>query len=115
MNDVWGYLVDREAVECTVVLSGELDMAARDALLDVLTAELDRPGVRGVHVDLTAVSFLDSTIMSALVNAYLTAQEGGRSVTIGGATGMVRRSLDTAGLLRLLAPGADSTSGLPGP
>jgi hypothetical protein len=37
----------------------------------------------------------------------------GRSFTIAGATGLVQRCLDTAGLLQLPAPGADGTSDLP--
>jgi anti-anti-sigma factor len=104
MNDGWDYTVSREADACTVMLSGELDMSAHDTLLEIVTAEVGRPGVRAVRADLSAVSFLDSSIMSVFVNAYLKAQDLGRSFTVAGQTGIVQRNLNTAGLLQLLAP-----------
>ena len=104
MNDIWRYAVRRDGDVGMVVLSGELDISARDALLEVVTAEVDRPGVREVRLDLAAVTFLDSTIMSVLVNAYLKAQDLGRGFTIMGQSGIVQRSLETAGLAQLLTP-----------
>jgi anti-anti-sigma factor len=104
MNDIWGYTVGREAVTATIELSGELDLSVRDPLLDVVTAEVERQDTKTVRVDLAAVTFLDSTIISVLISAYLKAQDLGKEFAIAGQSGLVQRILDTAGLSDLLAP-----------
>ena len=51
-----------------VVLSGELDMAQVSAVDDALRAAVESAAT--VHVDLTAVTFIDSTIISPLITAH---------------------------------------------
>jgi NAD(P)-dependent dehydrogenase (short-subunit alcohol dehydrogenase family) len=67
MNDVWGYTVSREADTCTVVLSGELGMAARHTLLDVVSATV-------VDRAVSELAGLDVSVNNA---AYQMAQPGG--------------------------------------
>jgi anti-sigma B factor antagonist len=102
-GEIWDYDVRRTGDVSTVVLSGELDVGARDTLTDVLLAEVERPGTSAVTIDLGGVTFLDSTTMSVLIKAYLTAEADGRRLTVDGAGGLVRRNLETAGLLDLLS------------
>ncbi|GIE91647.1 STAS domain-containing protein [Actinoplanes regularis] len=103
-EQIWTHTVDRNADECTVVLGGELDLSIRDALLDVFTAQLEQPGTSVVRVDLAAVTFLDSTILSVFVNAYQKAQGLARRFTVINPRGLPQRSLEATGLLRLLSP-----------
>jgi anti-sigma B factor antagonist len=103
VSEIWTYAVTRAGDDVTVVLSGELDISAKDTIEAVLIAEIERVETSTVHVDLSGVSFLDSTAMSALVRAYLTAQEQHCGFAVTGAIGIVRRSLQTTGLLALLS------------
>jgi anti-sigma B factor antagonist len=86
---------------CTVVAAvGEIDLATaptfRKALVDAVTAESPQ-----LVIDLTAVTFMDSTGLAALVSARRRADERGGSVQLVGAANGVRRILDLTGLDRL--------------
>lgn len=86
---------------CTVVaVAGEIDLATaasfQEALGEAIAAE-----PAGIVVDLSAVTFMDSTGMGALVRARRRADEHGRSVALVGATAGVRRILDLTGLDRV--------------
>jgi anti-sigma B factor antagonist len=78
-----------------VSLAGELDLAARPAVVERVTAALtDRPGVERVVIDLGAVSFCDSSGLGALLDIQRTAGQRG--------VGMVLRSL-SPGVARVVA------------
>jgi anti-anti-sigma factor len=84
-----------------VTLFGELDMTAASALGDVLHAAIAR--APRVEVDLARVSFIDSTVLSAFVNAHRRATDTGVSFALVNPTGHVRRVLAMTGVLPLLA------------
>ena len=77
-------------------LSGELDMASEPDLLLRITA-LAEPGTT-VELDLSGVTFMDSSALRGLVNAQWDAQAAGGDVTISAASPLVRRLLDITGL-----------------
>jgi anti-sigma B factor antagonist len=64
-----------------VVLSGDIDLALRNALLDIAAAFAQSPA-REIDVDLSAVTFLDSTGLSFLVLLRNTCAERDGTVTL---------------------------------
>lgn len=67
-------LVEHEAYRCTVSLSGELDLRAAQTLERRLLALLQLPLTEMV-VDLSDLSFIDSTGLTALVRGQRAADE----------------------------------------
>ncbi len=85
-----------------VELSGELDIAT-SAEVEARLVELeDADPPDRVVIDLRAVSFLDSTGLSLLINADRRARGAGRRLTVVSGTGVPRRILLTSGVDRLL-------------
>ncbi|MFI9642079.1 STAS domain-containing protein [Micromonospora sp. NPDC051925] len=60
--------------------AGELDIATVSGLERALDEALDRPGLLEIVVDLTAVTFLDSTAVAALLRGA--AEAVGRGATL---------------------------------
>lgn len=91
--------------DAVVVLpKGELDIASaptlRDELAEVITAE---PRPRVICCDLTDVTFMDSTALSALVFAHETAAMGGQEFCLAGARASVHRVLELTQLDQVIA------------
>ena len=99
-----GYPVHRSGGECTVALSGELDMSVRDEVVAVLLTELNRPGLTGLRANLSALSFLDSSGIAALMRVRHDAEAAGLSFVVTAPRGAVRRTLETTGVLSVLEP-----------
>lgn len=88
----------------TLALAGELDVARAPELRRVL---LDVPeGVQHVVVDLTEVSFLDSTVLGVLVGANKRLRSRGSALALVGASGIPLKALRLTGLDFLLTDGA---------
>jgi len=83
-------------------LSGELDMTSRESLADILRAEIDRPAVAAICVDLNEVTFIDSTGLQVLIRAQIDATTAGRRLIVTGAQGAPLRVLRLSGLLEIL-------------
>ena len=64
-----------------VSLRGEIDMSCGPALRDALSAA--QQGSPDVIVDLSGVTFMDSTGLNALIGAYHRAPEGGSLGVVG--------------------------------
>jgi anti-sigma B factor antagonist len=73
--------VNSDAGTHTVALSGELDIATADQLTDALETVQPSSDDRLV-IDLTAVSFMDSTGLRVLIAANRNAAAGGYSLVI---------------------------------
>ena len=84
-------------------VSGELDLAARSALNAALAELLDggRDG-RDVTIDLSAVTFIDSTALACLVHANTEAARAGGRMVVMNPSRVVVRILHLAGLLTML-------------
>ena len=91
-----------------VPLAGELDIAvAEDVRLRGLAA-LEQPGVRTVVLDLTEVTFLDSSAIGALVEIRNAANPAGVPVTLRNASSSIRRTVEIMGLTDLFVLDPDS-------
>lgn len=87
-----------ELGDSTVVWAqGEIDLATGPDLRHQLAEATGRPSPR-VLVDLTAVTFMDSTGLNALVRALRTAQAAGGDIRLVGACARVRRVIDLSRL-----------------
>jgi anti-anti-sigma factor len=90
-------------VRVRVVLSGELDLAARDRVLVALDALLSHaPSV--IEIDTTGVRFIDCAGVSALVQGALAAQRGGNQIFVSQMSPVVERLLELTGTLAALGP-----------
>jgi anti-anti-sigma factor len=82
---------------------GELDYAVVPDVLDRLTAVvLGDPRPDRVVVDLSELSFLDSTGIHALVTARRIASQHGVEMNLVNPGGMVRRALEITGVIQRL-------------
>jgi anti-sigma B factor antagonist len=90
-----------------VALAGDIDLATiPEARADVFAALTANPGAT-VVVDMSAVTFLDSTGLGMLVSANRQAEEAGGRVVLRAPTEPVRKVLEITGLDKvfLVPPG----------
>ncbi len=85
-----------------VTVTGELDLAIAGQLRRTLLDAVTDASTRTVTVDLAGVSFIDSSIVGALIAAHTTAARAGKSLTVERASGLVARVLDLVGASRPL-------------
>jgi anti-sigma B factor antagonist len=95
--------VDRRAREGThlVVASGELDLATAPELAGELRAAVAE-GQGNVVVDLCAVSLMDSSGLTILLNAFRRLTHQARGLNVACRPGPIRRVFEAAGLDRTL-------------
>ncbi|MFG3689666.1 STAS domain-containing protein [Micromonospora sp. NPDC047740] len=96
----WQHQVHAEGDRRKVVLSGEIDMNGAPRLQDLLHAAVDNADV--VEVDAAAVTFIDSSVISALITARNAAATTGRHLSLVKASPQVHRVLDVTGVLNAL-------------
>ena len=97
--DDLGYNVEHDPVEgaLLVTASGELDLAAAPRLATVLS--IATAGAEPcVVLDLTAVDFIDSTALGAIMHASTEAEATGKSMLVVALDGPVRRLLEITNL-----------------
>ena len=90
-----------------IVLSGEIDLAVVDELRLLLAAD------GNVVVDLSAVTFIDSSGIAALLAAHRRQQTSGHSLWVQGAHGPVSRVLEITGTDTVLRPAWERDYALP--
>jgi anti-sigma B factor antagonist len=94
-----GYNVEHDPVEgaLLVTASGELDLAAAPRLATVLS--IATAGAEPcVVLDLTAVDFIDSTALGAIMHASAEAETAGKQMLVVALDGPVRRLLEITNL-----------------
>ncbi|SDX75817.1 anti-sigma B factor antagonist [Modestobacter sp. DSM 44400] len=96
--------ITTSAEDCSVAVHGEVDSSTAPGLRDCLLEVLERPGLSGVRVDLSQVTFLDSAGLSALAVAHRAAVSAGRTMTVRcGTARAVVRPLQITGLWDVFA------------
>ena len=81
-----------------VVVSGEVDLATAPLLTDAVDAATASDGAATVTVELSEVTFLDSSGIAALLKGRRVADERGRAYRVVGATGTVLEVLELTGV-----------------
>ena len=84
-----------------VPLAGELDIAVADDVREQGLAALQQPGVRVLVLDLTEVTFLDSSAIGALVEIRNAAHPAGVPVTLRNVSSSIQRTVEIMGLTDL--------------
>src|SRR3954471_20291678 len=92
-----GWDTNERADGYAVQLSGELDISSASSIESRLM-ELEKRAPERIFLDLTKVSFIDSTGLSMIINADGRARKDGRRLTIVSGDGVPRRILRTVGL-----------------
>lgn len=91
----------RKGADLNLTLEGELDLASSQRLEDeLMRLEDEAPPL--ITLDLRGVTFIDSTGLSALINADGRARKADRGLQIVAGEGAARRILRTVGLLERL-------------
>jgi anti-sigma B factor antagonist len=92
---------EHKGADLNITLQGELDLASSQRLEEeLMRLEDERPPL--ITLDLRGVTFIDSTGLSALINADFRARKADRGLRIVAGEGAARRILRTVGLLERL-------------
>ena len=100
MSSLW--LDTRQEGAVTVLaVDGELDLATVPGLRESAMSELERQECQTLVLDLTRLTFLDSTGLGCWIDLRNHAQQHGKSLEFGSAPRVVRRTVTMAGLAEL--------------
>jgi anti-sigma B factor antagonist len=91
----------RQGDDHVIALEGELEMA-NAAAIDTELRSVEAGDCRGIVIDLRGLSFVDSTGIHMLINAYERSATLGRPLSLLVDQGPVRRVLDVCGALDIL-------------
>lgn len=101
-----------DGTRAQVRVVGDLDLEGAPVLDEEFRALLAL-GVKTVVVDMSAVTFLDSTGLRALIVGRELLGAGGATITLHGVSGVVERVLQMTGLMELLTGPVDNASTAP--
>lgn len=87
----------------TLALAGEIDLDSVTLLHQAIHEAQVSWGTH-VTIDLSGVTFMDSSGVHALLTQYQQAQDQGGSLSVTGAQGVVERVLHLSGVMSLLQP-----------
>lgn len=87
-------------------LSGELDLSTVSMFVEALDELLDGDPVR-IELDMSELSFIDSSGVGAYVTAFRRAQAKGSRLTVGERSGLVQRVLELSGVEEALSQEAN--------
>jgi anti-anti-sigma factor len=90
---------------CTLVLSGEADLAVSDDIVELGALSLDEATTHTLTLDLAAVTFIDSTTLGALVRLHYVAADQDKKMILVNVPRAVGRVLEIAGLDQVLMIG----------
>jgi anti-sigma B factor antagonist len=91
--------VEPSGETATVAISGDVDIGSAPGLRE----QLQRLEARKVVVDLSGVTFIDSTGLGVLVTAIKHAKESGGQLTLRAPSRSTRKVLEITGLSQLVA------------
>jgi anti-anti-sigma factor len=94
-------LVERDEGGVALHLTGEMDISCEDAFAATVgTCIAD--GANEVRVDLSRLTFIDSSGLRMLIELWHKSRKNGLDLSMVQGTGQVRRTMEIAGLDRLL-------------
>lgn len=89
--------VDRQGANATVGVSGDIDLTSAPRLDDEVTGLIE-DSVNSLTIELTGVSFMDSTGLRVLLKASKLLESAGGALVLRGPSAAVRRLLEVSGL-----------------
>ena len=92
--------MEQRANASVLHVQGELDLASAPVLREALISALSANPATHLVMDLTGVSFMDSTGIGVLAGAHKRVTAGGGWFSVVVSTPAVRKALQTTGLLR---------------
>jgi anti-sigma B factor antagonist len=98
---IWELETRRHEGRVQLVLTGELDLDSAPSLLTAVVGELEA-GAREVVVDLTHLSFIDSSGLGTLVGCWRRAKNAGAELIVANPNEDVRMTLEITGLDQIL-------------
>ncbi len=87
-----------EATTCTLVLSGEADLAVVDDIVELGSVGLYEALIGTLNLDLAAVTFIDSTTISGLIRLQNLAADLDKKMTLANVPPKIERVLKLVGL-----------------
>ena len=84
-----------------IILSGNLDFSTQEALVHAIDQALSAAAAKEIQVDMTDVSFIDSSAIRALLNLQEMAVGKGRSLSIWNCSEQIRETFAIGGFDRL--------------
>ena len=108
-SEGFGGSIEQADGVATLVLHGEADLASR-ADFDALVTEVLATDTPAIGVDVQLLRYLESACLRGLLHAHSAAEGDGRTLVVHGATGIVRRVLEIAGVADLLLDDPDQPS-----
>jgi len=93
----------------TMTLAGELDLVARDSLRKAIDQAIWSERAAEIQVDLSGVTFVDSTMVGVLVRGRNAAMAAGSKLYVRNARGVVLSVLQMTGVLASLTPPASES------
>jgi anti-sigma B factor antagonist len=78
--------------------SGELDLATAPELIELAISCLDAESTQVLVVDLSAVTFMDSTALGALISIRESAEQAGKQLQLSAIPDRVRRLFEITGM-----------------
>jgi anti-anti-sigma factor len=84
-----------------LTMSGEIDLANAQIVVDLGVECLRRPDVETLAIDLADITFMDSTAFSAMITLLNLARETGKTLTLNRVPDRIVRLLDLTGLSRI--------------
>lgn len=94
-----------------VTMEGELDLAAVPVVHDYIGTQIASDAVAEVMVDLSALTFMDSSGIAALIDCLRKANACGKTFRVANAHGLVREVLDLTNVTPVLSAGQTTPSG----
>ena len=96
------FAVSLERDRATVALSGEFDMAATFTIEPEVEKTLREPGLRAITLDLSGLTFIDSSGLGAIVELHAESRARGIALAIVPGPSHVQRVFETTGLSETL-------------
>lgn len=84
------------------LVSGEIDLSVADELRSRLDNQLEASGLKKLVLDLSNVSFIDSSGLGVILGRYKKLQNIGGKIVIIGASPTVKRILELSGIMRII-------------
>ncbi|HUW65188.1 MAG TPA: anti-sigma F factor antagonist [Spirochaetia bacterium] len=97
-------MMQMEDKGCSLVarLTGEMDLQVADHLRSALDSAMGEKGTRYLVLDLSGVSFIDSSGLGVILGRYRRLAQSGGRVSLVGLSPPVKNVLELSGLLRIM-------------